>query len=386
MRSGRPEIQSAVPLATLDALALEPEHRALLARLDPSSYLIVPLVGRGEPLGTLTLFTTGRARQLGQDDLEPALEIARCLGLALANARRYRQACQRAEHHASLSEQMRAQVDELRARERGLTAIEERAASRDAELPACAETEAAVRLRDDLIATVSHDLKNPLTGIQGYSQLLRRRSSRLKSRPPAWMLESAGQIEALARQMSGMLDELLDLGRLQAGHHIELDRGQVDLVALARQAIEARRQAADGHEIRLEAAESAIVGWWDGRRLGRVLDNLLANALKYSRDGGEVVVRIGLADGGRTVELTVGDRGIGIPPEDLPHVFERFRRGGNAGGHVAGSGLGLASVRHIVEQHGGDVSIDSRLGVGTTVAVRLPLDQAEGEAGAGPAR
>jgi len=179
--------------------------------------------------------------------------------------------------------------------------------------------------------------------------------------------------------MGAMLDELLDLGRLQAGQRIELERGRVDLVALARQAVAAQRQAADGRAIELETAEDAVVGWWDGRRLGRVLDNLLSNALKYSRERDEVVVRIGPAAGQRTVELTVRDRGIGIPPDDLPHVFERFRRGGNVCGQVVGSGLGLASVRHIVEQHGGEVSIDSRLGVGTTVAVRLPVDWAEGE-------
>ena len=119
---------------------------------------------------------------------------------------------------------------------------------------------------------------------------------------------------------------------------------------------------------------SELVGNWDVTRLGRVLDNLLDNAVKYSPRGGAVLVNIGL-DGTaleRMAVLSVVDRGEGIPQTDLPHIFERFHRGRNVG-HIPGTGIGLAGVQRIVELHGGTISALSEVGQGTTFTVRLPL-------------
>jgi signal transduction histidine kinase len=118
----------------------------------------------------------------------------------------------------------------------------------------------------------------------------------------------------------------------------------------------------------------AVVGWWDERRLERVLANLLTNAIKYSPDGGEILVRVDLEQGptGPRSLLAVTDCGVGIPAADLPHVFERYRRGGNVGG-IAGSGIGLFGSRRIVEQHGGTIEAASREGNGSTFTLRLPL-------------
>jgi signal transduction histidine kinase len=100
--------------------------------------------------------------------------------------------------------------------------------------------------------------------------------------------------------------------------------------------------------------------------------NLVSNAIKYSPNGGEVRVRLGCED--RCAVLSVQDQGVGIPAADLPRVFEQFHRAANVAGRFKGTGLGLAGARHIVEQHGGSISLESREGVGTTVTVRLPLN------------
>jgi signal transduction histidine kinase len=125
----------------------------------------------------------------------------------------------------------------------------------------------------------------------------------------------------------------------------------------------------------VDAAVPELVGVWDRARVERLLENLLNNAIKYSPEGGEVTVTIRLEReaGEPWAVLAVQDRGIGIPATDLPHIFERFQRGRNAEGHIAGTGIGLAGVRQVVEHHGGRVTVESQEGRGTTVTVRLPL-------------
>jgi signal transduction histidine kinase len=116
---------------------------------------------------------------------------------------------------------------------------------------------------------------------------------------------------------------------------------------------------------------------WDAVRLARVLDNLVGNAIKYSPEGGPIVVTISretTAAGTRWAVLSVRDQGVGIPPSDLPHVFERFYRGRNITAEIAGTGIGLASARQIVEQHTGTISVESHAGQGSTFTVRLPLE------------
>ena len=104
-----------------------------------------------------------------------------------------------------------------------------------------------------------------------------------------------------------------------------------------------------------------------------MLDNLIDNAVKFSPRGGAVKVSVGAENDGHAV-LCVSDRGEGIPEADLPHIFERFRRGGNVEGRIPGTGIGLAGVQRIVEQHHGSILVESRVGVGTKFTIRLPLD------------
>jgi signal transduction histidine kinase len=246
----------------------------------------------------------------------------------------------------------------------------------EAERAARAEAEAAIDARQAMTATVTHDLKNPLASIKGWAQLLRRRAARGAAIEADQLLKTATTIEATAKRMAGLLDELLDASVLQAGRTLDLRRRPTDLVALVREAVQEHQQAADRHAIRLEATEPELVGTWDGPRLERVLANVLSNAVKYSPRGGEIAVQVCRRADEATV--VVRDQGLGIPEADLPHVFDRFRRASNVAGRIAGTGLGLAGAREIVLAHGGDITVESREGAGTTVTVALPLGDGPG--------
>jgi signal transduction histidine kinase len=161
----------------------------------------------------------------------------------------------------------------------------------------------------------------------------------------------------------------------------------VDLAALARQSAAEHQQSSGRHRIRVRTATEGFVGVWDAARLGRVLANLFANAIKYSPAGGEITVSLDREQvgGAAWAVLVVHDTGIGIPAADLPHIFEHFRRGRNVEGRISGTGIGLAGARQIVEQHGGSVAITSTEGAGTSVTVRLPLRPPQSDTAAAPA-
>jgi signal transduction histidine kinase len=174
--------------------------------------------------------------------------------------------------------------------------------------------------------------------------------------------------------MWAMIGELSDVARLQAGRPLDLRERPMDLVALVQQEAQLQQLTTERHQVRVEAPASPMIGEWDPDRLARVISNLLANAIKYSPNGGEVVVTIGeRSDGHRDwAVVEVSDRGIGIPSADQPFIFEQFYRATNVASHVQGTGIGLAGARQIIEQHGGRIEIDSTEGTGTSVRVSLP--------------
>ena len=236
---------------------------------------------------------------------------------------------------------------------------------------ATAELRREMLAKDEFMSTVSHDLKSPLTFIKGMANLRRRRAAATPETRP--LIDALEQIEGCAGRMAQQLDELVDTGRLQSGTPLELRRDKVDLIALAKKAVAEHQHTTDRHALHVSTRLPKLVGEWDELRLGRVLDNLLDNAVKYSPRGGSIKVSIGTSDDGAAV-LSVSDRGEGIPESDLPHIFERFRRGQNVEGRIPGTGIGLAGVQRIVEQHQGTIAVDSKVGVGTTFTVRLPLE------------
>jgi signal transduction histidine kinase len=173
------------------------------------------------------------------------------------------------------------------------------------------------------------------------------------------------------KMLTSQIDELRDATQLLAGRQLDLQLNPVDLVALARRAVERHQKGSDADRFQLATDVVSLTGAWDAGRLERVLDNLLSNATKYSPNDEEITVRT--ASAGAWAVLTVIDRGIGIREADLPHVFERYWRAVNVSRRFVGSGLGLAGARDIVEQHGGTISVQSVEGQGSTFTVRLPL-------------
>jgi signal transduction histidine kinase len=274
----------------------------------------------------------------------------------------------RAIERTRLSTQLRQRVRELQQANSTIRALNLELEAR-VDL-ATAELREQVSLRDEFMSTVSHDLKSPLTFIKGMASLRRRRVEPTPSNQP--LLAALEQIEASAGRMAQQLDELVDASRLQAGARIDLRRERIDLLGLARSAVAQHQETTDRHALSVSSELGELYGIWDGVRLGRVLDNLLDNAVKYSPRGGMVEVCVRSEPG--SAVLSVADRGEGIPASDLPHIFERFRRGRNVEGRIPGTGIGLAGVHSIVEQHRGSISVDSRIGEGTTFTIRLPVE------------
>jgi two-component system phosphate regulon sensor histidine kinase PhoR len=214
-------------------------------------------------------------------------------------------------------------------------------------------------MRRDFVANVSHELKTPLAAIRGYAETLRDGALREEETARRFTDRLLWQ----CRRLQVLLDDLLTLSRLESVGPA-LEREPVDLAALAQRALEVLAAAAR------EKPLPRLPG--DANGIERLLLNLLDNAIKYNRPGGEVLLRLARRGGYAVVE--VGDTGIGIPPESLGRIFERFYRVDKGRAREeGGSGLGLAIVKHLAQSHGGRVEVESRVGRGTTFRVYLPL-------------
>jgi signal transduction histidine kinase len=219
--------------------------------------------------------------------------------------------------------------------------------------------------RDRFLSLVVHELRNPLAAIKGLAQVIERRLRQGMEVEPDRLDLITKQVDELHR----LTADLSDLSRLQAGQ-FDLTPVRFDLAVLVREVVEQQRAASPGYRVELELPAAPLWVQADPQRMEQILINLLGNAVKYSPDGGPIEVCLGF-DGPWAV-VTVTDHGLGIPANEIARVFERFYRGQNVAEHVAGSGVGLAGARHIVEEHGGTLTVTSVEGVGSTFALRLP--------------
>ncbi|HEX4499513.1 MAG TPA: response regulator [Thermoanaerobaculia bacterium] len=255
---------------------------------------------------------------------------------------------------------------EIRVRE---WAEQERARLLDLEQAARKQAEEANRTKDEFLATLSHELRTPLNAILGWVQVLR-----MGKLDPAAATKALETIERNARSQAQLIADLLDVSRIITGK-LRLDFRPVDLRRIIDSAQESVRPAADakGIHLAISIGQLASPALGDTDRLQQVIWNLLSNAIKFTSKGGSVEVRLREVEGNAVIR--VSDTGIGIRPDFLPYVFDRFRQAeGSITRTHGGLGLGLSIVRHLIELHGGTAEVESAgEGQGATFIVRLPL-------------
>jgi signal transduction histidine kinase/CheY-like chemotaxis protein len=334
IRTGEPLCHRAVPEAELRASAVDDEHYQRLLETSMRSVILAPIKVREQVSGTLSLIASESGRRYDAQDMEFVSELGRRVGAFIDNALLYERA-----HVAAASA---------------------KAAAREAE--------AAGRLKDEFLATVSHELRTPLNAILGWATLLKTRSD------AASIDKGIDVIFRNARAQSKLIEDILDVSRIITGK-LRLELSAVDLQLIVADALEVVRPSAvaQGITIEVQAPSEPVLLAGDAQRLQQVLWNLLSNAVKFNVPNGRIVVR--LEQHGTQVKLAVSDNGKGIDLEFLPYVFERFKQAdGSTTRRYGGLGLGLAIVRHIVELHGGSVSVHSEgPGHGTTFSLSLPV-------------
>lgn len=303
------------------AIAQSAEHQAILEALDIRSSIVLPLVARGRKLGLLGLASTRAGLMSDPVNLRVAQAVADRAAIAIDNARL----------HAELRE--------------------------------------AVRVREDVVAVVSHDLRNPLNAITLSTATLARQGG-LDERTA----RTVARIDAAAQRANRLIRDLLDFTQARVGG-IPLNSQPSNIHVIARQVAEEFRSAHPGRSIHL-LAHGEGQGQWDPDRLAQVLANLLGNALQHSPT--DTLVRLETRGEGGEVLIVIHNQGAPIAPELLPVLFEPFRRGREAHGKgESGSlGLGLFITRQIVEAHQGQIEVSSTVEEGTTFTVRLPRQSA----------
>lgn len=325
------DVLPVIPDLVLDEQQVRRLRDFMATTLEASSLLFIPLGAGRECLGNMALTRRGPSPDWTSGEREAALEIGHDLGRALANARTF-------ERERKLLKEM-WQLAGYKSR---------------------------------LIATISHELKNPLAAILGHLELLDLELPDLEPETSAVLSSSTQAIDRAANRMRGIIDDLLVLAEL-ADPDTMLDPAAVDLAALVDEALDLQGVVVTqkGLHVVLEVPDAPIWGWGNARELFRVCSNLISNAVKYTPDGGRITVAV--RGTSRGVELRVADTGLGISVRDQERLFQEFFRSTNpAALATPGTGLGLSIVHRIVERHGGRIEVDSRPGEGAAFAVTLP--------------
>lgn len=323
LRTGVPAFEPNVDDALLRRYSRSPEHLAFLRESEVRSMICVPVAGRDRLLGALSLFfTVSAGRQHIIDDLRIAEDLGRRAALALENAALHREA-----------------------------------------IAARTLAEEASRGKDQLLAMLGHELRNPLGAISGAVRILEVAGGTQAARARDIIVRQVGQLAHL-------VDDLLDAGRVALGK-IKLDRRPLDVASTAARLIQTLSATGDlAHEIRLDAHPTWIDA--DETRIEQLLGNLLGNALKFTPPGG--AVRVHVRPEGEEAVVIVDDTGPGIAPETLPHIFDLFFQGDATIERARGGlGIGLTLVKRLTELHGGTVvAASAGRGKGTSFTLRFP--------------
>lgn len=287
----------------------------LLAPEGPGNVAVLPLRTSGRVIGVLTLLRPPPGAPYAEEELTLFHEAARRVAVAIENARLYQQA------------------------------------------------QEAIRVREDVVAIVSHDLRTPLNAIHLSAHSMLRQSSL-----PESQVKGLTRISSAAGRANRMIHDLLDFTQARVSG-IPVSPGPCELHTVARHVVDEVRLAHPARRIDFEALDDGQ-GQWDGDRMAQVLTNLVGNAIQHSP--ADAPIRVSLRGEPDAVVLDVHNGGPAIPPDVLPTLFEPFRRGPEAGGRAGSVGLGLYITRQVVQAHGGTVSVRSEAEQGTTFTVRLP--------------
>jgi len=223
---------------------------------------------------------------------------------------------------------------------------------------------ASERAKSELVSIVSHEVRTPLASVLGFTSLLLNRDVDEETRRRYLEI-----IDAQGRRLSALLDDFLDVQRLEEGR-LELGSERVDMAALLAEQVQLFEAQSEAHRLELRLTETPLAVRGDSNRLAQVVGNLLSNAIKYSPEGGVVHIRGERANS--SVRVVVEDQGLGIPRAQQARIFTKFYRGEAATSGIAGSGLGLAFARAVVEAHGGKIGFTSAEGEGSTFYLELP--------------
>lgn len=224
--------------------------------------------------------------------------------------------------------------------------------------------DAIEQLKNELVATVSHELKTPLAAIKAYTATLREHPAIYESHSEQFL----GVVEEQADRLARVVDDMLLITRVESDHLLRR-RSRMRVIQVIDQALLGISYNPAVHPIVTDLGDVEISG--DPERLRDVFRNLIENAIKYSPEGGAIVIRASSDEATTTIEIE--DRGIGISAEDLPYIYDRFFRADHAGTDVPGTGLGLYIVSAIVRAHGGSIDVRSTAGKGTVFVLQLPL-------------
>jgi signal transduction histidine kinase/response regulator RpfG family c-di-GMP phosphodiesterase len=305
------------------------------------SFLGTPILSSTGVRGWVYLINKLDAEDFSEADERLAATLATQVAIAYENAMLYSDAQQRAD-------ELRQEIAERKQAE------EERAQLLVREQAARAEAEQANRTKDEFLATLSHELRTPLSAILGWSHLVR--SGKLDEPQLSRAFET---IERNARSQSQLIDDLLDVSRIITGK-LQIERRAIDLCAVIEAAGDAVRPAAGAKEIKFETVFESegcfVLG--DATRLQQIFWNLFSNAIKFTPVAGRVTIAVKRL--GQQVRVAVADSGVGITPEFLPYIFDRFRQADGSTTRVHGGlGLGLSIVKHLVQLHGGEIEVKS---------------------------
>jgi PAS domain S-box-containing protein len=235
-------------------------------------------------------------------------------------------------------------------------------------LSARKKAEYAEKIKTEFLSTAAHELRTPLTSIRGFSEVLVMRKNLSDATKKKYMQF----INTNAENLGLLINDLLDLSKLESGQNFVLDRTNISIDQLVKVTIENFQAHINNHSFTTDLERNIPRVFADKGKIHRVLENLVSNAIKYSPKGGNIEI-IGKISG-EVCHITVRDQGLGMTPDQVEHIFEKFYRADASNSAIEGTGLGMTITKNIVEAHGGKIWVESEYGAGTTVHFTLPLN------------